>query len=92
MADDRPEATTHGDQYHRHEPDPSKWEEKEAVTGRPNDTPLRGEDKPAVPNSTLAERAKARTKQVEKDQEQVENKAVTSAAKKAPAKKAAAKK
>ena len=46
---------------HRHgDPDPSEWDEAQAVTGRENDTPLRGEDTPAVPNSTLASRAKER--------------------------------
>lgn len=85
-----PEATEHTDTYHRHgDPDPSKWDEGESVTDRPNDTPLRGVDEPAVPNSTLASRAKARkvgAKQVDKDEDAVENKAVTSAAKKTPAK------
>jgi hypothetical protein len=65
------EATTHLDQYHRHEQSDENWEEADAKTGRENDTPLRGEDKPAVPNSTMAERAKLRggkadAKQVEK--------------------------
>lgn len=63
MADEKSpnEATEHADLYHRHgEADPEGWEEQEAVTGRENDTPLRGEDTPAVPNSTLASRAKAR--------------------------------
>lgn len=90
MAEPRDEATSHGDQYGRHKADPSNWDEQEAVTGRPNDTPLRGEDKPAVPNSTLAERAKARkasTKQVDKSEETVEDKQVTKAPKKAASKK-----
>lgn len=77
------EATTHADLYHRHgDPDSSKWEEAPAVTDRPNDTPLREKEKPAVANSTLAERAKARqaaeTKQVDAESE-TEDKAVTSA-------------
>lgn len=53
------EATTHADLYHRHGSDPGDWEEQPTVTGRPNDTPLRGEDKPAVPNSTFGQRAKS---------------------------------
>jgi hypothetical protein len=83
------EATTHLDQYHRHEQSDENWEEADAVTGRENDTPLRGDDKYAVPNSTMAERAKARkpaAKQVEKAAG--ENKAV---APKQVAKKAAKK-
>lgn len=74
------EATTPADTLHRHgDPDPSEWQEAEAVTGRPNDE--------ASPNSTMADRAKAR-KQVDKDSDVVEDKAIT----KAPAKKAAASK
>lgn len=74
---------------HRHgDPDPDKWDEAEAVTGRPNDLGNRGTDKPALPNSTLASRAKARTDEKQVDAEQVEDRAV----KKAPAKKAAARK
>lgn len=64
---------------HRHD-NPPQGEEQEAVTGRPNDTPLRGEETHAVPNSTLAERAKARTKAATKqvDAGQTEDKAVAS--------------
>lgn len=40
--------------------DMSGWEEQVAVTGRPNDTPLRGDDEPAVPNATFRERAENR--------------------------------
>lgn len=79
------EATTHADLYHRHEPDPSGWEEAEAVTDRPNDTPPGSQ----VSNSTFADRAKA-TGQAEMkvvEATDAENKAVQSAeAKKAPAK------
>jgi hypothetical protein len=95
MPDQRGPATELADTFHRHgEPDPSKWDEQEAVTGRPNDTPLRGEDEPAVPNSTLAERAGARQrseKRVDAETKDTENKAVTSALTKAPAKRAAKK-
>ena len=72
------EATTHAETFHRHgDPDPSNWDEAQAVTGRPADEP--------TSNSTLAERATARkgdAKQVDADE--VEDKAV----KKAPARKA----
>lgn len=61
---------------HRHgDPDPDKWEEAEAVTGRPADVP--------PDNSTLASRAKARVKQVDPDD--VEDKAITKAPAKAKA-------
>jgi hypothetical protein len=74
---DQNEATTHADLYHRHgTADPSQWDEAPTVTDRPNDTPLRGEDKPAVPNSTFGERAKATAKQV--DSAVAEDKAVGS--------------
>jgi hypothetical protein len=61
------------------EPDPSKWDEQQAVTGRPNDTPLQETD-PALPNSTFAERAKAAKKAEAKavDRDTAENKAVRS--------------
>lgn len=79
--DSRPEATTTADTYGRHEPgDPSKAEQAVAVTGRPPDTPQRGVDEPAVPNSTFAERSKARragAKAVDADDEKAENKAVS---------------
>ena len=72
MADNNTEATTHADLYHRHgEADSSKWVEADAVTGRDNDTPLRGEDTPAVPNSSFAERRQVTS---------AENKAVQGAA------------
>jgi len=60
--------------------DTSGWEEQQAVTDRPNDTPLTGDIKPAVPNSTFAERAKAATKTTAKavDSGDTENKAVRS--------------
>lgn len=80
MADEKApnEATTHTDLYQRHgDADPSNWDEQTAVTARPNDTPLRGVDKPAVPNSSFADRAKARaagSKAV--DSADAENKAV----------------
>lgn len=86
MADDqgRDEATKLDQTFHRHEQRTENWEEAEPKTDRPNDTPLRGEDKPAVPNSTLASRAKARqgSKKVSKDTAEVEDKKVTRAAKK----------
>lgn len=64
-------------------PDTTKWEEKEAVTDRPNDIPLRGVDTPALPNSTLSDRAKARSKSEKRiEGDSAENKAVTTAAKK----------
>lgn len=82
---DRKEATTHADLYQRHgDPDPSKWDEAEAVNGRPSDV--------AGPNSTLASRARERAGVKQVDASEVEDKAVTAAATKAPAKKAAAKK
>jgi hypothetical protein len=86
-AEGRPEATETADLYHRHEADPSKWEEAPAVTGRPADVPS--------PNTTLADRAKARkggAKKVDKDAEGVEDKAVKAAESKAPTKKAAPRK
>lgn len=47
-------AETTADTYHRHgDPDPAKWEEQPAVTGRPND--LRDGE---VTNTTFADRAK----------------------------------
>lgn len=89
MADETPdnEATATADLYHRHgDPDPSKWNEAESVTDRPNDTPL--EDVPApsnyaVPNSTFADRAKAE-KAAAKQVTQAEDKAVTTARTKRP--------
>ncbi len=72
------EATTHAETFGRHgKPDPSKWDEADAVTGRPADKP------PA--NSTLAERAAARKAAREPDPTDPEPK-------KAPAKKATARK
>jgi hypothetical protein len=84
----RDPAESFADTLHRHDVDSSEWQEAEAVTGRPVDK--------AGPNSTLAERAKARAgeKRVNKDDDEVENKAVQSAPSKnaaAPAKKAAKK-
>lgn len=73
-----PEATTKAETYHRHGgPDPSKWDEQPTVTDRPNDTPMRGEETYAVPNSTFGSRAKSSgtsAKAVESDE--AENKAV----------------
>lgn len=72
------EATSFAETLHRHDPDPSQWEEAQAVTGRPVDK--------AGPNSTLAERAQAnKAKPAEKAvaQEDTENKAVQSAPTKA---------
>lgn len=92
MADEKDpnEATSHAETYHRHgDPDPSKWEEAQAVTDRPNDL----EPGSTVHNSTLAERAKAnKAKPAAKvvDEDAAENKAVQSSeAKAAPAKRAA---
>ena len=46
------EATNHAETYHRHgQPDPSKWQKAEAVTGREAD--------PVPENTTFAQRAKA---------------------------------
>jgi hypothetical protein len=83
MAEDKDprEATKFAETLHRHEGDPSQWEEADVKTDRTNDTPLRGEDAPAVPNSTLAERAKS-VKQVDKASDNVEDKKVTRARKK----------
>lgn len=80
--DEREPATTHADLYHRHEVDDSSWEEAEAVTSRTPDTPQRGTDTPAVPNSTFAERAKAANTTTTKavDSVDAEDKAVSSAA------------
>lgn len=97
MPDDQNDdgATTHADLYQRHEPDQSKWEEKPAVTGRPNDIPL--DEDPDLPevlrNSTLAARAAANKKRSQKvvEDKDAENKAVQAADKKAPAKRAARK-
>lgn len=65
---------------HRHgDPDPSKWDEQPAVTGRANDTPLRDVEEHAVPNTTLAERAAARRRPSDEkavDPATTENKAV----------------
>lgn len=48
------EATNHADTYHRHgDPDPSKWDEADAVTGREAD--------PVPTNTSFADRAKAGT-------------------------------
>lgn len=79
------EATTHADLYHRHQQSSDNWEEAEAVTGRENDTPLRGEDTFAVPNTTLADRAKARSKTDAKQvsEDDTEDKAVASSQTKA---------
>ena len=55
--------------------DPSTWDEEKAVTDRPNDL-VDG----TVTNSTLADRAKARAKVIEKAE--VEDKAVTRAKRK----------
>lgn len=93
MADekDQNEATTHADVYQRHEQTSEGWEEAQAVTGRPNDTPIRDpEPAPLGGNSTLASRARTRqkdekTKQV--DESDAEDKAVTSAATKTRARK-----
>lgn len=90
MADEKDpnEATTHADLYLREgEPDPSEWEEAEAVTGRPADVP--------PGNSTFAERAKASGKAEVKvvEGKDAENKAVQAAeVKKAPRARKAAKK
>lgn len=86
---ERPEANTSAETYERHgKPDPSKWQEAEAVTDRPNDL-VAGQ----VTNSTMADRAKARAKAKPEakvvDDDAAENKAVTTAAKKAPAKRPA---
>lgn len=63
----RDAATTTADTYHRHgDPDPSKWDVQQAVTDRPNDTPLDDDKAPAeyaVPNSTMATRAAERAKE-----------------------------
>ena len=46
------EATNHAETYHRHgQPDPSKWQQAEVVTGREAD--------PVPENTTFAQRAKA---------------------------------
>lgn len=75
---EREPATSTADTYHRHgDPDPSQWQEAEAVTDRPPDTPQRGEDSYAVPNSTFADRAKAAAKAVASGD--AEDKAVSSA-------------
>lgn len=66
---EREEATSAADTLHRHgDPDPSNWDEAQAVTGRPQDQP--------EANTTFAERAKGRkgTKAVQS----AENKAVSS--------------
>lgn len=69
----RAEATETVETFQRHgDPDPSKWEKAEAVTDRPNDTPMEDAKKPAeyaVPNSTLSSRAKVRKVDVEPDAE-----------------------
>lgn len=78
---ERVEATTSAETYHRHDEPVSGADEQKAVTGRPNDTPLRGTDKPAVPNSTFASRAQSRPAQQEAkavQPEDAENKAVDS--------------
>jgi hypothetical protein len=55
---EREPATSHAGLYHRHgEADPEQGEKHEAVTDRPNDTPL---DAFTVENSTLAQRAAIR--------------------------------
>lgn len=85
-----PEATSHAETYHRHgDPDPDKWEEAEAVTGRPNDNAPGS----VVQNSTLASRAAAAAKATAKEvkADSTEDKAVTSASTKTPAKRAAKK-
>jgi hypothetical protein len=72
MAEDKKapnEATKTEDLYGRHgEFDASKWDEKEAVTGRPADV--------APANSTFAERSKATTTTKAVDTAATENKAV----------------
>lgn len=75
---EREEATKTAETFHRHDDPVTGAEEQPAVTDRPNDTPMRGTDKPAVPNSTFGERqtARAGSKAVESDQ--AENKAVSS--------------
>lgn len=75
------EATEFADTLHRHgDPDPKQWDGQAAVTGRKPDTPQRGVDKPAVANSTLAERAQARLSASKRvDREDVEDKAVSKA-------------
>lgn len=77
MPQDPNEASSFAETLHRHDPDPSQWDEAQGVTGRPVDK--------AGPNSTLASRA-AESKAVKPSQ--VENKAVTEAENKAPAKSA----
>lgn len=61
-------------------------DEAVAVTGRPNDIPIRdAEPAPLGGNSTFAERAKAakrNTKAVTAEEDEAENKSVTSASKK----------
>lgn len=86
MADEKDpnEATEFAETLHRHDPDPSKWEQAEAVTGRPSDI--------FDPNSTLASRAKSRAGEKKVGEDDAEDKAVTSAATKASARKAPAKK
>ena len=69
-----PEATNAAETLHRHGTDAGEWDDQPTVTERPNDTPLRGEDTPAVPNSTFGTRAKSATTAVESDD--AENKAV----------------
>lgn len=94
MADPN-EATEPADQYHRHEPDPSKWDEAVAVTGRPNDIPLSepDDDLPEVlRNSTLAARAEANKRRSKKVVDESENKAVQAAETKKPARRSRAKK
>lgn len=74
---EREEATTTGETYHRHDDPVTGAEEQKAVTDRPNDTPLRDTDKPAVPNSTFGDRQKTRTASAKAVQpEDAENKAV----------------
>ena len=72
-----PQAEERDRSLHRHgDPDPSEWDEAQAVTGRDNDTPLRGEDTYAVPNTTFAERSKAKQSAETKAVQTAENKGV----------------
>lgn len=84
---EREPATETADLYERHgKPDPSKWDESESVTDRPNDLTA-GQ----VENSTLASRASAAAKAEAKEvkAENTEDKAVAAAATKSRSRKAA---
>ena len=79
MADKQQEPA---DTYHRHgDLDPSKWDEQETVTARPNDLGS-VTNEPALANSTLASRAKKKpaTKAIKGDD--VENKSLKRSASK----------